>query len=363
MEMNTEVQLVGLTKRFGDVTAVDNLTLDIYQGEFVSLLGPSGCGKTTTLKMIAGLIPPTSGAIHIRDQDVSGIPPYERNIGMVFQDYALFPHMTVRDNIAFGLSMRNVPGDQAYAKADEMLELVRLPAVGDRRPSQLSGGQQQRIALVRALAYEPTVLLLDEPLSNLDLKLRQEMRVELKRIQREVGITTIFVTHDQGEALSLSDRVVVMRAGMLEQVDSPVELYEHPQTGYVASFLGDANFFRGSIKNGRLITDDLELAANKLEEYEGQDITVVVRSERINVSDEPSRGPNSATGTIESLIYLGSVSRYYVRLEAGKTVTVDTYEAGHNLHHEGTKVTVSWSAEDCIVVKEDAPDAQAYSYL
>jgi spermidine/putrescine ABC transporter ATP-binding subunit len=359
--MARAVQLVELTKEFGDVRAVDHLSLDIEEQEFVSLLGPSGCGKTTTLRMIAGLIEATSGRVYIRERDVSNVPPCDRNVGMVFQDYALFPHMTVHQNIAFGLQMHGVAEKEAQARVQEMLDLVHLPGVGDRRPAQLSGGQQQRIALARALAYEPTVLLLDEPLSNLDRKLRQDMRVELKRIQREVGVTTIFVTHDQAEALSLSDRVVVMRAGRIEQVGSPVELYENPRSGYVASFLGDVNFFHGHVKEGRLVGNDLELATPKLRHYEDQTLTIGVRSEKITVSDAPPSGPNEVSGTVETMIYLGSVRRCYIRLDSGQVITADLYETGCESYGEGSDVTVGWSAVDCIIIEEDA-DAQAYDY-
>jgi spermidine/putrescine ABC transporter ATP-binding subunit len=355
--MTLEVQLVNLTKRFGAVTAVDNLSLDIHQGEFISLLGPSGCGKTTTLRMIAGLETQTAGSIYVRGQEVSNVPPYERNIGMVFQDYAVFPHLTVADNVAFGLRRHGVSRDKAGERAQAMLELVRLPEMGERRPSQLSGGERQRVALARALAYEPTVLLLDEPLSNLDLKLRQEMRVELKRIQREVGITTIFVTHDQGEALSLSDRVVVMSAGQIQQIGHPVELYEHPQTGFVASFLGDANFFTGVVSEGYLLVDGAEVVSPELSNYEGQEITVLVRSERLKLSAEAPRGPNQVAGTVEAFIYLGSMSRHYVRLDSGKILVVDSLQPGHNPFPEGTVVTMSWTPDDCIALKEADTDA------
>jgi len=355
--MASDVRITGVTKKYKNVTAVDNLTLAIPEGEFVSILGPSGCGKTTTLRIIAGLAEADAGEVYIGGTDVTSVPPYRRNIGMVFQDYALFPHMTVRDNVAFGLRMRKIPAAKAHEKADEMLALVHLSGMGERRPNQLSGGQQQRVALARALAIEPSVLLLDEPLSNLDLKLRQEMRVELRRIQRRVGTTAVFVTHDQGEALSLSDRVIVMNQGRVEQEGNPVSLYENPRTRFVAAFLGDANFFRGQLNGGLVLSDGIMLEPRCGDANTGgKEVAVLVRPEKIRIGTEPTDGVNTAIGVIDSLTYLGSQTRYYIQLRTGRIVTVDSVET--RVYSEGTEVTLAWSRNDCIVVKEDAIDAE-----
>ena len=245
-----DVELVGVTKRFGDVAAVRGVSLDVAHGEFLTLLGPSGCGKTTTLNMIAGFLRPDEGQILLGGRRVEHLPPYRRDTAMVFQQYALFPHMTIAENIGFGLQMRKVPKTEIAKRVDRALEIVRLPGLGSRRPAQLSGGQQQRVALARAIVTEPTVLLLDEPLSNLDLKLRESLRLEIKSIQRELGITAIYVTHDQGEALVMSDRIVVMNQGLIEQIGEPTAIYEEPRTAFVAEFIGTSNFLRGQLGQG-----------------------------------------------------------------------------------------------------------------
>lgn len=351
--MIKEVELVNLCKKFGEFFAVDDLSLDIHKGEFVSLLGPSGCGKTTTLRMIAGLTEETSGQIKIRGEDVRELPVYERNIGMVFQDYALFPHLSILDNVAFGLRMRDVSKKEAYDRSKEMLALVKLPGVGERYPAQVSGGQQQRIALARALAPEPTVLLLDEPLSNLDLRLRQEMRVELKRIQREIGVTTIFVTHDQGEALSLADRVAVMDKGKIIQVGEPVELYERPNNKIVASFLGDANFFEGDVQDGFLVTPNTHLTNEEIRRQPNKHLTVIVRAEKIKILKDGAEEPNSVPGVIEASIYLGTIIRYYVRLADDKQIIVDEIQSDGGIFADGKEVILTWSETDCVVIKEE----------
>jgi ABC-type Fe3+/spermidine/putrescine transport system ATPase subunit len=245
-----DVRLVDVSRSYGSVVAVSHLTLDVTAGEFLTLLGPSGCGKTTTLNMIAGFLQPSAGEIWLRGRRVESLPPYRRDTAMVFQQYALFPHMTVFENIAFGLRMRRTPAAQLRARVDEALALVGLPGLGDRFPLQLSGGQQQRVALARAIAVRPAVLLLDEPLSNLDLKLREGMRLELKRLHRELGTTTIFVTHDQTEALVLSTRIAVMHQGRIEQVGAPQEIYEQPRSRFVAEFVGQTNLLRGRVVSG-----------------------------------------------------------------------------------------------------------------
>jgi putative spermidine/putrescine transport system ATP-binding protein len=239
----SDLRLAGITKRYGAVTAVDGVDLEVRDGEFLTLLGPSGCGKTTTLGLIAGFFPPSAGEIYLKGRPVAGLPPFKRDIGVVFQDYALFPHMTAGENVAFGLRMRNVERAEMDARVKEALDLVQLRGLGERRPLELSGGQRQRVALARALVIRPAVLLLDEPLSNLDLKLREEMRVEIAGLQRRLGITTVFVTHDQGEALVMSDRIAVMNAGRIEQLGRPAEIYERPATRFVAQFIGRMNFF------------------------------------------------------------------------------------------------------------------------
>lgn len=353
------VQLKGLAKKYGAVVAVDDLTLDIHPGEFFSLLGPSGCGKTTTLRIIAGLTSQTAGNVLINGDDVGNLPVYKRNIGMVFQNYALFPHMSIRENVAFGLFRRGIAKTDAYKRVTEMLDLVQLPGVQERYPSQLSGGQQQRVSLARALAPNPEVLLLDEPLSNLDLKLRQDLRVELKRIQKEVGITTVFVTHDQGEALSLSDRIAIMKEGRLVQIGTPIELYEEPRNNYVASFLGDANFFRGVVSKGRLESEGWMIASPKLLAWEGKSVEIALRSERIIITD-PGRGlqdANIGRAVVETSIYLGAVTRYYVRLIDGKLVLVDTVQRGDFTFPDGAEVTIQWDAEDCMLVEEGLQNA------
>ncbi len=247
--INCDIKLERVSKSFGDVRAVENVTRHVRRGEFLTLLGPSGCGKTTTLNMIAGFVHPDSGSIQIRNIPVAELPPYERDTGMVFQSYALFPHMTVFENVAFGLRMRKLPEPQIKERVGDVLERVRLTGYDRRYPRELSGGQQQRVALARALVANPAVLLLDEPLSNLDLKLREAMRFELKRLQRDLGITSVYVTHDQGEALTMSDRIAVMRAGRIEQVGSPEEIYDSPTTLFGAAFIGATNLLRGRSKH------------------------------------------------------------------------------------------------------------------
>ena len=296
-------------RHFGDVPAVDGVSLDILDGEFFTMLGPSGSGKTTCLRMIAGFDQPTAGSIQLHGQEMGGTPPYERDVNTVFQDYALFPHMSVADNIAYGLMIRKIPRPAREARVAEMLDLVRLPGFGARRPSQLSGGQRQRVALGRALINHPRVLLLDEPLGALDLKLRQQMQIELKGLQKRVGITFVFVTHDQEEALTMSDRIAVFNHGRVEQVGSPAELYEHPATAFVAGFVGVSNLVSGAV--AQAIT--------------GSTAMFSVRPEKIHLLDPSRPAPPesySVEGRVREVVYLGMYTRYVVELQAGGELTV-----------------------------------------
>ncbi len=322
-----------VSRHFGEVKAVDNADLEIRDGEFFSMLGPSGSGKTTCLRMIAGFDRPTSGHIYLYGQDVSDLPPYDRDVNTVFQDYALFPHMTIRDNIAYGLMIRGVSKTERYKQVDEMLDLVRLPGFGFRKPSQLSGGQRQRVALARALINHPKVLLLDEPLGALDLKLRQQMQVELKSIQQRVGITFIFVTHDQEEALTMSDRIAVFSEGKIEQVGSPSEVYEKPASPFVAGFVGTSNLISGEV--AKRITDSEQMFS--------------IRPEKIHLGSENSslsEGMVSISGVVRDVVYLGLFTRYLVEIEGGsdlvvveqnlKTTSMDVLSA------KGQKVRLQW---------------------
>jgi putative spermidine/putrescine transport system ATP-binding protein len=298
-----------VSRHFGDVKAVDNIELEIKDGEFFSMLGPSGSGKTTCLRMIAGFDRPTSGQIILYGQDVSNLPPYERPVNTVFQDYALFPHMTIDENIGYGLMIKGVPKAERMKLVDEMLDLVRLPGFGYRKPSQLSGGQRQRVALARALINHPKVLLLDEPLGALDLKLRQQMQVELKNIQREVGITFIFVTHDQEEALTMSDRIAVFSQGKIEQIGSPADVYEHPSTPFVAGFVGTSNLVEGEV--AQRIT--------------GSPKRFSVRPEKIHLAKADDKIESDmfvADGKVRDVVYLGLFTRYLVELEGGGDLVV-----------------------------------------
>ncbi len=322
-----------VSRHFGDVKAVDQVDLEIRDGEFFSMLGPSGSGKTTCLRMIAGFDRPTAGRIFLYGQDVSFLPPYERDVNTVFQDYALFPHMTVEANIAYGLMIKGVPVDERRKQAEEMLELVRLPGFGGRKPSQLSGGQRQRVALARALINHPKVLLLDEPLGALDLKLRQQMQVELKSIQKRVGITFIFVTHDQEEALTMSDRIAVFSEGKIQQVGTPADIYERPATPFVAGFVGTSNLLSGEVS--RRIT--------------GSERMFSVRPEKIHLGDVNQQPPADMLvidGVIRDVVYLGLFTRYLVEIEGGsdlvvieqnlKTTSMDVLTA------RGQKVRLHW---------------------
>src|SRR5512141_804302 len=298
-----------VTRHFKDVKAVDGVTLEIKDGEFFSMLGPSGSGKTTCLRMIAGFDRPSSGRIYLYGQDVSNLPPYERPVNTVFQDYALFPHMTIDENIAYGLMIRRVPREERAKRVDEMLDLVRLPGFGHRTPSQLSGGQRQRVALARALVNRPKVLLLDEPLGALDLKLRQQMQVELKNIQQQVGITFVFVTHDQEEALTMSDRIAVFNEGKVEQVGTPAEVYEHPSTPFVAGFVGTSNLVDG------------ELA----QRITGSPARFSIRPEKIHLAAQAAEAGSdmfSADGKVRDVVYLGLYTRYLVELSGGGDLVV-----------------------------------------
>jgi putative spermidine/putrescine transport system ATP-binding protein len=303
------VRFTDVSRYFGDVRAVDGINLDIRDGEFFSMLGPSGSGKTTCLRLIAGFDQPTAGSIQLHGMEAAGLPPFERDVNTVFQDYALFPHMSIADNVGYGLMIRKVSKAERRRRVADMLDLVRLPDMGARKPAQLSGGQRQRVALARALINHPRVLLLDEPLGALDLKLRQQMQIELKAIQREVGITFVYVTHDQEEALTMSDRLAVFNLGRIEQIGTPAEVYENPDTAFVADFVGVSN----------LITGEL---ARKLT---GSDFTFTVRPEKIRmVAPESSVPPGdcSVVGQIRDVVYLGMSTRYQVAVDGGDLMVV-----------------------------------------
>ena len=329
------LELSDVQKRFPGApsAAVEDFNLAIEKGEFVSFLGPSGCGKTTTLRMIAGFETPTSGTITIDGRDITTVPPNRRNVGMVFQSYALFPNMTVADNVGFGLKVRKRPGDQIRKRTAELLEIVNLPDKGGRYPYQLSGGQQQRVALARALAFEPSVLLLDEPLSALDAKIRVALRHEIRQIQRRLGITTVYVTHDQEEALSLSDRVVVMSEGRMEQVGTPFEIYNFPTTAFVASFVGTLNVLDGTIVDaGRgeiTISGQTVNVTRKFEGRAGQPIRLALRPEMATLGDRPV-GCSRLQGQVVDVSFLGSIVRIRVQLGLGPVLAGAATAGGPN---------------------------------
>jgi spermidine/putrescine ABC transporter ATP-binding subunit len=316
------VELRECTRDYGTVRAVDGLDLTVYEGEFLALLGPSGCGKTTTLNLIAGFVPPTAGRILIDGEDVTGRPAHLRGLGVVFQSYALFPHLSVRENVAFGLRERRVPASEIERRVGDALELMRLDRLGRQRPGELSGGMQQRVALARALVYRPRVLLLDEPLAALDRKLREGMRDELRAIQRSVGITTVFVTHDQAEALGLSDRIGVMRQGRIEQLGPPREIYERPATRFVADFIGASTVLRGRA----VAADRVAVAAGTLRVVGGRalpvgaDVELAIRPERVRLA--PGPGDNALDARVEGLVYQGAQTEVTARLDDGQRVLV-----------------------------------------
>ncbi|MGW6200855.1 ABC transporter ATP-binding protein [Kribbella sp. NPDC055110] len=337
----TAVGLRGLRKSFGDVTAVDGIDLDLTEGEFFSMLGPSGSGKTTVLRMIAGFEVPTEGRVLLGGVDVTDRPPAARDVNTVFQDYALFPHMTVLQNVEYGLRVKGVDRRSRRTRALEALSTVRLEGYGDRRPSQLSGGQRQRVALARALVNRPKVLLLDEPLGALDLKLRREMQIELKALQRDVGITFVFVTHDQEEALTMSDRIAVFNGGRIEQLAAPAELYEHPASAFVAGFVGTSNLLDGAVAEAVLGTAGL--------------FTVRPEKIRLQLRDAPAEpGLCTATGVVREVVYLGSATQSVVDLDAGGSLIV----LQQNLHGSvqdkldlrGAQVRLTWHRDHTVAI-------------
>jgi spermidine/putrescine transport system ATP-binding protein len=366
------IELVGIAKRFhsrrGTVTAVERVDLVIGEGEFFSLLGPSGCGKTTTLRMIGGFEEPTEGQILLYGNDVVGVAPNHRDVNMVFQSYALFPHMSVFDNVAFGLRRKSVDKASTAKRVNEMLELVQLEGKSDRRPRELSGGQQQRVALARALVNKPRALLLDEPLAALDLKLRQAMQIELKRIQREVGITFIFVTHDQNEALTMSDRLVVMNAGKIEQLGSPREVYERPRTRFVAGFIGTSNLISGTVQSMDGSTAVLDTGTDEsvivpdaggVGATAGKPLDVTVRPEKILLTTaHPDAGRCAIRGRVTEVVYLGTSTQYAVHTASGSEMLVFLQNASdsEDIAERGQDVWLSWRPEHSLAISPSPDD-------
>jgi putative spermidine/putrescine transport system ATP-binding protein len=333
MDDAPDIRLRALVKRYGELAAVDGIDLDVLRGEFFTFLGPSGSGKTTTLRLIAGFERPDGGSVELRGADVSGLPPFDRDVNTVFQDYALFPHMTVAENVEYGLRIRKVAREERRTRVAEALEMVRLPDLGGRRPAQLSGGQRQRVALARAIVCRPQVLLLDEPLGALDLKLRQEMQVELKRIQSEVGITFLYVTHDQEEALTMSDRLAVFNRGRIEQVGAPAEVYERPASEFIAGFVGVSNILE---RDGRRFT---------------------VRPEKVRIVEADADGLHTEEGVVRDVAYAGMVTRYLVALDGGGELQVvrQNLETSSTeaLEQRGKRVRVGWRDEHTYVIPTD----------
>ncbi len=360
----SDVELRRVTRTFGRVRAMDTVDLEVRKGEFLSLLGPSGSGKTTTLRVIAGLIEPTLGEVLIGGRVVTRVPVHRRNLAMVFQNYALFPHLSVFENVAFGLQMRQLPRHDVARRVDEALALVRLPGFEERYPNQLSGGQRQRVALARAIVVQPSVLLLDEPLGALDKKLRESMQVELKALQRSLGITTIFVTHDQEEALTLSDRIAVMNDGRIEQLDTPIEVYERPRTRFVSDFIGVTNFLEGEVTRGaghamivrtakglRIRVADSALPGDP------RRVTLSLRPEKITLRrDRPADGENVFRAVVENVVYLGTTTHYYVVTDEGERLTAFEQnrlaQESASRYTAGDVVYVDWRAESALPVSE-----------
>jgi spermidine/putrescine transport system ATP-binding protein len=346
-----DIRLEGVTKRFDDVVAVDKLSLEIERGSFFALLGPSGCGKTTTLRMIGGFEQPTAGAIYLVDEEVSGLPAYKRDVNTVFQSYALFPHLSVFENIAFGLRRRSVRGDTLKGRVAGILHIVGLEGMEKRKPRQLSGGQQQRVALARALVNKPQVLLLDEPLGALDLKLRKQMQLELKAIQHDIGITFVHVTHDQEEAMTMADQIAVMRGGRIEQLGTPTELYETPSTAFVAGFLGVSNLIPGTVSGPDTVRlrsgPEVRVRANALAGRTGE-VAVGIRPEKIELGQGQS---NSLDGTVVEEAYVGVSTQYIVETGCGRlTVYRQNASPGLNGAAPGQRLTLSWSPDSTFVV-------------
>lgn len=347
------VELKGVNKIYGTNQVVKDLNLTVEEGEFLTLLGSSGCGKTTTLRMIAGFEEPSSGSIQVEGESIEDKEPFERNVNTVFQSYALFPHKNVYDNIAYGLKMKKVPKDEIRIRVVEMMELVQLAGFEKRFPSQLSGGQKQRVAIARALINRPRVLLLDEPLGALDLKLRKQMQLELKRLQKKLNITFIYVTHDQEEALTMSDRIAIMHEGVMDQIAPPSEIYEHPATKFVATFIGETNIFEGSVKeivkdtvtigieNGDVIGKGMGFELNEF-------ITVSVRPEKMNYSREPVKG-FSLAASVKDHIYIGSVVKCMVVLPNGNEIKIERL-AVQDLPKIGEQVFLYWKEEDAVLL-------------
>lgn len=361
------ISLQGLCKRFGTVSAVESLTLAIRAKEFVTLLGPSGSGKTTTLMMIAGFQTPSAGEIWLGDQPISRLPPHRRDLGVVFQNYALFPHLTVYENVAFPLKMRHLLRDETARRVTEALELVKLPGYERRFPHQLSGGQQQRVALARALVFRPAVVLMDEPLGALDKQLREHMQLEIKYLQRALGMTVVYVTHDQSEALTMSDRIVVMNRGRLEQVGPPEELYERPTTRFVAGFLGESNFLEGNVIESRgfhgviVVVGGLRVAATApVPCATGSRVTLMVRPEKIVLDANGNEPENEFSGTIEEAIYSGNYAKYRIRLDPTAGVEVLATQPIRSALPKltpGRVVRVSWTKDDAQVILDGAGQA------
>jgi spermidine/putrescine transport system ATP-binding protein len=368
--MSGNVQLRALTKRYDETTAVDAIDAEINAGEFFSLLGPSGCGKTTTLRMIAGFVRPTGGEILLDGVDVAQVPPHQRNVHTVFQNYALFPHLNVADNVAFGLRRRKVGKDETKRRVAEALELVELGRLAGRRPQQLSGGQQQRVALARALVLRPAVLLLDEPLGALDAKIRKQLRLELKALQEEVGITFVFVTHDQEEALSMSDRVAVMSAGRIEQIGTPAEVYEDPATVFVADFLGVSNLMDAVAESDptrppdhcTVAVGDFRLRAACGDLTASGPVKIVARPERVNLVEHGDERGNCLPGMVERTVYVGASLQVMVRLATGAQLQASiTNTGGADGYPQGTPVSVHIPADALRVLggSQTAPEADS----
>lgn len=353
------IKIDNVNKKYGENTVVNNLNMEIKKGEFLTLLGPSGCGKTTTLRMIAGFETPTNGNIYVEGQEIQNTEPYDREVNTVFQNYALFPHMNIYDNVAFGLSIKRVKKEEIKKRVMEMLELVQLIGYENRKPDQLSGGQKQRVAIARALINRPKVLLLDEPLGALDLKLRKQMQFELKRLQRKLGITFIYVTHDQEEALTMSDRIAIMYGGNLEQIGTPREIYEKPVSKFVADFIGESNIFYGvtsinETNRASVKVENGEVSVNTDNLKENEIIYVLVRPEDIKISNKQIEG-FTVQGIIKEHVYIGNVSKTIISLPDGMEIKMNT-STKSNLLEVGYKVYVYWEREDAVVIKSPSQD-------